>query len=275
MLLQNISEQFVIDLQSIVDKERKVIIGTRKVIQLAQRTLLKMRRIVVSEGFKNTEEEIDFFKNRKQIPQIELLYQKQIQLFELRFPRGPKSYQTDLIDKYLKKCDKFFLNHIDFGQYLEMNDTYLDEYYFTLKENEKGSISYCQNYFFDLEFNTPADMLLAQFKAYGRFVNYLKERFATDANSLNEKTETTIHLQWVGSKIDLIELVYAIHASKSIEKGTGLKDVAKACERLFNIDLGNYYRKFIELRNRKMVERTQYIDKLKSSLIDRMNQADD
>ena len=73
----------------------------------------------------------------------------------------------------------------------------------------------------------------------------------------------------------MIELIYAIKASGSVKENTSIREIAIACEGLFDVDLGNYYRKFIELRNRKIVERTRYIDKLKSNLLDRMNEADE
>ena len=50
--------------------------------------------------------------------------------------------------------------------------------------------------------------------------------------------------------------------------------MASACEQIFNIDLGDFYRTFLEIRSRK-INQTKFIDKLKESLIHRMGQSDE
>lgn len=50
--------------------------------------------------------------------------------------------------------------------------------------------------------------------------------------------------------------------------------MAMACEQIFDLDLGNYYRKFLEIRARK-IEPTKFLDRMKSSLLKRMQDADE
>ena len=69
------------------------------------------------------------------------------------------------------------------------------------------------------------------------------------------------------NKIDIIELIYALHNSGSINKGTAdIKEIAVIFEQVLNIDLGNYYHIFVELKARK-TKRTKFLDFLKESLI--------
>ena len=78
------------------------------------------------------------------------------------------------------------------------------------------------------------------------------------------------NLNWTGSKTNLIELVYALQSSGSINSGTAdIKEIALMLERVFNIDLGNYYQTFTEIRSRKS-NPTKFIDNLKESLINRL-----
>lgn len=56
-------------------------------------------------------------------------------------------------------------------------------------------------------------------------------------------------LFWTGSKTDLIELIYALNSSDDINNGVAdIKEVAVIYKQIFNIDLGNYYQKFIKLK---------------------------
>ena len=81
-------------------------------------------------------------------------------------------------------------------------------------------------------------------------------------------------LFWTDSKAALTELIYAIHSSGSINKGVfEIRELAGLFERIFHIELGDLYRTYIEIRYRKK-ERTKFIDSLKESLIQRMDEAD-
>ena len=72
----------------------------------------------------------------------------------------------------------------------------------------------------------------------------------------------------------MIELIYALHSTDAINNGTAdIKDIAYFVERIFRIDLGNYYRAFLEIRMRKN-GRTKFLDTLKEELIKRMDETD-
>ena len=81
-------------------------------------------------------------------------------------------------------------------------------------------------------------------------------------------------LQWTDSKVALVEFIYALYAGKCFNNGnTSLKDIAFCCETLFNIEIGDFYRIFLEIRNRKK-SRTQFLDKLKEQIIKMMDELD-
>ena len=75
-------------------------------------------------------------------------------------------------------------------------------------------------------------------------------------------------------KVALVEFIYALYAGKCFNNGnTSLKDIAFCCETLFNIEIGDFYRIFLEIRNRKK-SRTQFLDKLKDKIIKMMDELD-
>jgi hypothetical protein len=73
------------------------------------------------------------------------------------------------------------------------------------------------------------------------------------ANNFKKENDSDIHkLKWTASKASLIELLYALQTSGSFNNGSiDLKSLATSLENLFDIDLGNYYRVFQEIRIRK------------------------
>jgi hypothetical protein len=81
-------------------------------------------------------------------------------------------------------------------------------------------------------------------------------------------------LFWTGNKTELIELIYALQSSGAINSGTAdIKEMASLFEQIFNIDLGNYYHTFIEIRARKG-SKTKFIDKLEEALLRRFEESD-
>ncbi|MDJ0644494.1 MAG: RteC domain-containing protein [Flavobacteriaceae bacterium] len=276
MKLKLLADNLLEELSRIERSAPSIIERSRRSIQSCRVLLSKFRKEIIQKGFQSESDEIQFFKEIKQVPLVELIYHKKIYQLEICFPSSTSNRQKKFIKEQLETYNQFFLRNIDFGQYTQLSHTHFDNNYFTRKPIDELPILGFSNYVEDPEFSTPKDLTLAKFKAYGKLTLYLNEKlhsFTHNGNAVNGKAQ---HLRWTGTKIDLIELVYALQASGAIQGGeSGVKEVASACESLFNVDLGNYYRKFIELRSRKLVERTRFIDRLKSSLIERMKEADD
>jgi len=81
--------------------------------------------------------------------------------------------------------------------------------------------------------------------------------------------------KWTGSKVALIELIYALHAEGVFNNGTtDLKETAKFFEETFEIDLGQFHRTFFEMRARKS-ERTKFLNSLRDTLVRRMDEVDE
>ena len=131
-----------------------------------------------------------------------------------------------------------------------------------------------------MQFSTSHDATVATILAYDMLIVYLKTKIDKLENSNSMETvfnpfQNQSRLFWTANKTDLIELIYALHSSGAVNSGTAdIKEMASACEQIFNIDLGNYYHTFVEIRSRKS-NTTKFIDKLKESLAQRIDESDE
>lgn len=76
-------------------------------------------------------------------------------------------------------------------------------------------------------------------------------------------------LNWTGSKVALVELLYALHSGGYFNNGAYvLKEVVAYFESVFNVDLGQYHRVFIEIKARKS-DKARFINVLKEVLLKR------
>ena len=136
------------------------------------------------------------------------------------------------------------------------------------------------SYYFesDKTFSTSHDYKVAKILANDLIQLYLENQLIMIENKdNNEKSQRkpNTKMAWTGSKVALTELLYALHSEGVFNNGVAdLKDIAEYFEHIFEIDLGQYRRTFLEIRVRKS-ERTKFITALNEALIKRMDNSDD
>jgi hypothetical protein len=82
-------------------------------------------------------------------------------------------------------------------------------------------------------------------------------------------------LQWTGSLVEWVELIYALHAAGVINDGKiSLKHLFRVLGEVFDFEAGEYSRTFTDIKNRVKGERTSFLDTLKQLLRRRMEAAD-
>lgn len=249
-------------------------------ILITKRALEQLRANVVKRKFKNLNDEVYFFKNLK--PQVfsKLIYYQKLFNIESKRPRSSNKSQVKYFNKHIDRLQNYFNDHLEFYHYYRRGGTSLDEHYFVRGKIDIRLFPDTFTFFIDDKFSTSHDSTVATILAYDMLIVYLKTEIDKLENS--NGMETTINpfqnqsrLFWTANKTDLIELIYALHSTGAINSGTAdIKEMATACERLFNIELDDYYRTYLEIRSRK-TNQTKFIDKLKESLTDRMHNADE
>lgn len=83
------------------------------------------------------------------------------------------------------------------------------------------------------------------------------------------------NLKWTGSVIEWVELIYAIHASGAVNGGkTTIKRLFRVMGEVFDFEVKEFSRAFIDIKGRVRGDRTKFLDVLKRSLISRMEESD-
>ena len=87
----------------------------------------------------------------------------------------------------------------------------------------------------------------------------------------DQKNDQQSCLKWTGSKAALVELIYALQTVGVFNNGDAdVKLIATSFEELFDVQLGNYYDTFQQIRIRK-VNQTKFLDLMKEKLVMRIN----
>ena len=177
---------------------------------------------------------------------------------------------------YKRQIQKSFLNN-SFYDYYRAGQTELDNQYFIRENYDILSDVHCHLLDRDSSFTTLHDSSVAMILANSHLIEYVSDEIDSLSDKLHLKFTSIVDsklLQWTDSKVALVEFIYAIYAGKCFNNGnTSLKDIAFCCEILFNIEIGDFYRIFLEIRNRKK-SRTQFLDKLKDKIQKMMEELD-
>lgn len=227
---------------------------------------------------KNQEEEIYFFKQIKPLFVEYLIYHLKVYYLERNLLLGCVKAKKSAYCLELKKTKSFLNQNSIFYTYYKTNSTHLDHKYF-VRGNQDIKLQLSSNAFeADPEFSTGNDFLVAKIKASEKLQVYLENKLAPNTCSPKDElpqVQVSDNIKWTGSKVALIELIYALHAVGVINKGEAeIKDIAKSVENIFNINLGDYYHTYAEIRIRKK-GRTKFLDKLKARFITKMGVSDE
>ncbi len=250
--------------------EKSAIDEAYHMVSFLDKTLTEVKVQINQKGFESIREEIIFFKRVK--PEILgrlMFYNKVIKI------EGHSPINSDLIEPYyteqIKLLNKEYKKNIastEFYRYYRTGRSDKDELYYRL-----GNINYfdgVDSFFFevDRDFSTYYDYKVAQIKTYDLYHSYLNSKFNRIEPTDNDKFD--IHddadFSWTDSKNALIELIYALHISRSVSNGrVGIRKMSQMFEDIFEVSLGDIHHAFYQMKFRAG-QRARYLHFLKHSL---------
>ena len=127
-------------------------------------------------------------------------------------------------------------------------------------------------------FSTCCDHRVAKMLAYDMLEIYLQQRLQElERKEVIENSRTSLPnhpFLWTGTKIAAIELGYAIYAAGVLNNGNAdIKEIMTYIEASFKIDLGDYYRTYLAIRERKK-DKTSFLTNLINKLLQKMDEDD-
>lgn len=281
MTYQSLVTEFESNLEIFESYSEDILHQAEEGINKSEKYIKRLRFVVIKNGFENVEEEIGFFKYLK--PQIfsKLIYYVKLFNIEIKRPKTTTKFQIRYLNNHIRKLQLYFDENIDFYQYYRRGATALDQHYFIRGNSGLRLPSESLHIFIDEQFTTSQDITVATIMAYELLIGYLRQEIQRlkadrDFNKiLGSRQPEEKKLQWTGSKTDLVELIYSLQLSGSVNGGRAdIRELASLYEKIFDIELGNYYHTFIEIQSRKK-SRTKYLDRLKKVLHQKFSELDE
>jgi hypothetical protein len=263
-------------LQTSNDETSNTIKQTELSIKITIKTIEKLKTHFNNYTFENKAEEIEFFKITKPNIAAKLIYYNEIYNMELAKPNGSKKGIKKHYVSYYQKFKMFHKENAEFIKYYRSGNTYLDKKYF-LRRKHDIRLTLDSAYFqSDYNFATSHDYKVAQIIAYENVLKYIEGTIlALKKKSIVNHLKSKTNIKWTGSKVALVELMYALHSEAVLNYGNiNLKELAHNFETIFNIELGQFNRIYLEIRNRKSIEKTHFLNTLRNKLLNRIEEAE-
>lgn len=235
--------------------------------------MIKLKNYIQGYQFQDKQEEILFFKEIKPSFHSQLIYYIELMHIQARKPAGNE--KAEMI-AFLKKRVH--------GVHLQMENYQHIYMYLRTKRDTDDHLLFLRNsdYFHlipedtidsDLIFSTATSTAVSKLMAWEKLLQYLND-WIENLDSNKPIPLGDYKLVWTHSKVALIELAYALHSCKALNLGkVDVKQIIQALEKVFNVDVGNFYRVFQSIRIRQG-SRTSFLDELTFHLGKRMDDTD-
>lgn len=261
-----LKKRFNVDIETITAEQPDILARTSRLTVIMEGYVHELKRFVIKYKFSSINEEIEFFKSTK--PEFAGLLRYYRKLFQVQLFETYNSTEARL--KYyryqLKRLQSFMDKYSEYYHYILSSSGHMDEKYFTTGSAQPSTAA------IDDRFSTPYEIRLSKLFCNERLMDYLKSAIEKIEKPTSPPSPSA--LTWTGSKTDLIELIYALQAAGVFnKKDADVKEIATHFENVFNVSLGNYYRVFQEIRQRKTGQ-VNFMNQLKDVLIERIREAD-
>jgi len=244
--------------------EQANIMRIGKTLASIREIMQELKAFTVKYKFKDTQEEIRFFKEIKPVIVSQYVYYKNVFKISLFDSFNNKDQRMENYQLVLQKFQAYAFKHQQFYEYCIAGSTFLDVNYFVRNKHQMKEVDK------DEKFTTGYDKQLSKILAH----ELIKQFIIDSVRKLDQNKQGTAILPWTNSKVALTELVYALHASGSFNYGKAdIKQIVLCIEAAFSVDLGNYASTFSDIRLRKK-GKTIFLDALKDRLTQVMDDLD-
>jgi len=239
-------------------------------LQCARHTLDRLMDHLNRNPFRDKQEEILFFKSVK--PRFYCHYIFEVMLYNLvsGAPLGdPQLLRAYYLDE-LRFIQRDFRQQSFLYQYFRLGATELDELYF-VRAVAVQSVLIPEVPDLDKVFSTSGDYLFSRFMAGEMLQEYIAHALAgigqPERAVYSRPGKNRPPLKWTGESVNAVEMGYGIWLSEQLNHGeASLADIMYWLSESLDVDLSKHTNRFEEIKERKIVSPTKFIDHMREGI---------
>jgi hypothetical protein len=273
---EKLFDQLNEDLKIVSSNEHELLKRMTASVSKVRKALQVLKERVEQHPFPNPAEEIHFFKYIKPKFYARQIYEVQLYKIENSKPCGTFEVLKRYYEDELIFINRFFKQNQFLYEYYRNGMTELDTLYF-VRGIEVQMVLFPDIPELQPEFSTSCDYQFSKFIAYELISKELLSKiraYTNDPVCLSEEPAGEKQmLVWTGDKTNLVEVIYGLFYTGQLNNGNAnVADIIKMMEESFQIDLSRAYRNFLDIRSRKRDSPTRYLDKMRESIQQRVDE---
>ena len=264
--------EFELEIEHIKKTNFDPISQAKQALQYIEVKLKELFQWLKKFKFNSVEDEIHFFKEWKfKITSTYIFYNKILDI-ESNSPSNSKKLKIKHYEKALNNCSQFSKLDKEFYKYYRSGSSHNDHLYFIRNSEKQTTNQDISLINFDKRLCTSHDLKVASIIANDILEIYLEEKI-DEINSTCNSNHPPVksNLNWTGTKIEIVELIYCLHNQKLFNGGnTDIKEIAAQFSNAFNIELDeSIYRCYTDIKNRSNVK-TKFLHSLSENFNNRI-----
>ncbi|TCC88636.1 hypothetical protein EZ428_18540 [Pedobacter frigiditerrae] len=248
----------------------------RSELTAVRTSLGKLQELVLESGFVSQAEEVLFFKVVKPRFYSLMVLAAERYGFEMARPLRKGKGMDAFYRRQLDYISRFFDQHAFLYQYYRLGAVELDVLYFVRGGDVAGIVG-ADLPALDPSFTTLGDYLFSKFIALERLRELVLAEMEVPslAGSGVVRSKKGRELRWTGDSCNLIELIYGVFDCRQVNDGeVDLSDLMDVFEQCFQINLSRYFRRFTEIKRRKSMSKTRFLDQMARMVNKRIDDGD-
>jgi hypothetical protein len=198
---------------------------------------------------------------------------------KIEWDRILQQNSTDAIQEFYERTftniKNFRRDNKEFFDYCRNGKTMMDKFYFLRNSPMNMETIHQIESLRDPSCPTVHCVIVATFLAQLKQEQNMYMAMTMRKNGSSSSEKESKGLKWTGKIIDLIELGSALHENKAFDNGNvSQREMFEYLGKVFQVDTGNIYRQFQDLRIRK-TGYTKYLDLIAQQLRKRIDDMDD
>jgi hypothetical protein len=243
-------------------------------IRLTEETIHELHNLLTTEDLSDAEQ-IELKKRIKpEIDSYRIEEGLRYHLFVNR-PVGTTEVQRRYYEEAALVFQNFFRMNAFYHQYFKSGSTELDKVCF-LDGDGIPAVPIPEIPDADYTLSTPLSFLFARFMAYERLqevITFQISRLSLNASLIPALAGPDgVTIRWTGEVVNIVELAYGLWLTGQLNDGNvSLNEIVKWLEVHFQVSIGIVQRRFSEIERRKRFPVTKFLDRMKDSILKKIN----
>ena len=268
LLAQLVKE--IADIKAAETDPFKILTAALKAVRTALKALKDELR---KHPFADEAEQIYFFKHLKPLFEYRRIYELELYNIVTAVPVADIETIRNFYKDELRTVQRFFRNIAFHYGYYQLKATDLDSILFVRGVSVQSTLI-PEAPELDPDFATAGSYLFAKIIAFEALRHYLVEQLKeTDLSEKAVIKPVKNPRKWTGDQVSLVELAYGIYYTGQYDNGNAeVKDIIAVLEEAFQVKLNSAYHTFGNIRRRKMLSPTKFLDRMREAIQQRVDE---